>query len=185
MSAPSDRRPPPDAAHRSAGGGNRPWYRVERVLVGCGLGLLPWMVVLAGGLPAVDVTGRWHVVWIGLDTLECLGLIATGLLAERGHRLYPLTATATGTLLVVDAWFDTMTAASGAERVSAVAMALGAELPLAVVCVVLAAKGLARLMPALPAVPVSPVVPQEPSSPGSAAWLRVLHLPENPSSSAR
>lgn len=64
--------------------------------------------------------------------------------AVRGHRLHTLAATAAATLLVVDAWFNTMTAAPGADQVSAAAMALGAELPLAGVCVVLAARGHAR-----------------------------------------
>lgn len=131
---------------RSTGGSTptRRWYRVERLLVLSGLGLLPWLVVLAHGLPpGTSATG--NLVWIGLDALEALGLITTGLLADRGHRLHPLTATASATLLALDAWFDTMTAAPGADRVAAVAMACGAELPLAGVCVVVAARGMARL----------------------------------------
>ena len=122
----------------------RRWYRMEYVLVGSGLALLPWLVVLADNLPAAAVASNWRTVWIGLDAAEAVALIATGLLAVRGHRLHPLTATAAATLLVVDAWFDTMTAAPGADQVSAAAMALGAELPLAVVCVVMAARGHAR-----------------------------------------
>jgi hypothetical protein len=119
-------------------------YRVEHVLVGCGLVLLPWLFLLAGTLPETAVAANWRTVWIGLDASEALGLITTGLLALRRHRLHPLTATATATLLVVDAWFDTVTAAPGADRIAAAAMALGAELPLAVVCVVLATRGHVR-----------------------------------------
>ncbi|MDC0769595.1 hypothetical protein [Streptomyces sp. HD] len=122
----------------------RRWYRMEYVPVACGLALLPWLVVLANSLPAAAVASNWRTVWIGLDTAEAVALIATGLLAVRGHRLHSLTATVAATLLVVDAWFDTMTAAPGMDQVSAAAMALGAELPLAVVCVVLAARGHAR-----------------------------------------
>ncbi len=140
MSAPSIRRPHATAP-RPAGGRTRHRCRVEHVLVGCGLALLPWLVVLAAGLPQAAGTGHGRTVWIGLDALESLGLIGTGLLAGRGHRLHPLTATATATLLVADAWFDTMTAAPGTDLVSAVAMAFGAELPLAVLCAVLAVRG--------------------------------------------
>ncbi len=39
---------------------------------------------------------------------------------------------------MVDAWFDTVTAAPGEELAAAVAMALCAELPLAAVCTALA-----------------------------------------------
>ena len=129
---------------RSAGTRIRRRCRVERVLVVCGLALLPWLVVLANGLPGTTTAVNWCSAWIGLDALEALGLIATGMLAARGHHLHPLTAAATATLLVVDAWFDTMTAAPGADRFSAVAMAFGAELPLAVVCAVLAVRGHVR-----------------------------------------
>jgi hypothetical protein len=122
----------------------RRWCRVEHVLVVSGLALLPWLVVLAAGLPTTAVASNWRTVWIGLDAAEAVALITTGVLAVRGHRLHPLTATAAATLLVVDAWFDTVTAAPGADQVSAAAMALGAELPLAVVCAVLAARGHAR-----------------------------------------
>lgn len=127
--------------------GARRWYhrcRTEHVLVGCGLALLPWLVVLAKGLPGTAVATHWNTAWVGLDALEATGLIATGLLTARGHHLHPLTASATATLLVVDAWFDTMTAAPGGDQLSALAMAFGAELPLAAVCAALAVRGLAR-----------------------------------------
>ncbi|POX49391.1 hypothetical protein C3488_17650 [Streptomyces sp. Ru72] len=105
------------------------------------MALLPWLVVLADGLPGTTTAAHWRGAWIGLDALEALGLIATGVLAVRGHHMHRLTAAATATLLVVDAWFDTMTAAPGADRFAAVAMAVGAELPLAVRCAVLAVTG--------------------------------------------
>ncbi|MGW3117822.1 hypothetical protein ACWDBW_11870 [Streptomyces sp. NPDC001107] len=127
--------------------GARRWYhrcRTEHVLVGCGLALLPWLVVLAKGLPGTAVATHWNTAWVGLDALEATGLIATGLLTARGHHLHPLTASATATLLAVDAWFDTMTAAPGGDQLSALAMAFGAELPLAAVCAALAVRGLAR-----------------------------------------
>lgn len=116
-------------------------YRLEHALIGCGAVLLPWTVVLAGRLPATATCGYGRTAWLGLDAFEALGLITTGVLALRGHRSYALTATATGTLLALDAWLDTTTAVTVMERVTALAMALGAELPLAVVCVALAARG--------------------------------------------
>jgi hypothetical protein len=108
--------------------------RIGRLLVASGLGLLPWMYVLATGLPAVMAAPRWPAAWIGLDVLEAAGLIATGLLAARGDRRHALAAAATAALLVVDAWFDTMTATSTSDLGAAIAMALCPELPLAAVC---------------------------------------------------
>lgn len=118
--------------------------RVGYGLIGCGLALLPWLFVLATGLPATATAGHWSLAWVGLDTLEALGLITTGLLAVRRDHRYALAATATAALLLVDAWFDTTTAAPGGELVSALAMAVGAELPLAVLCTVLAVRALPR-----------------------------------------
>lgn len=108
--------------------------RVGWLLVACGLTLLPWLYVPATGLPATATAAHWPVAWVGFDALEALGLITTGLLAARGDRRHALAAAATAALLVVDAWFDTTTAAPGGDFATAVAMALGAELPLAALC---------------------------------------------------
>lgn len=118
--------------------------RAGWLLVACGLALLPWLYVLATGLPATATAAHWPVAWAGFDALEALGLIATGLLAARGDRRHALAAAATATLLVVDAWFDTTTAAPGGDFATAVAMALGAELPLAALCGRLALRALSR-----------------------------------------
>ncbi|MFF7948954.1 hypothetical protein [Streptomyces griseorubiginosus] len=112
--------------------------RAGWLLVTCGLALLPWLYVLATGLPATATVTHWPVAWVGLDALEALGLIATGLLAARGDRRHALAAAATATLLVVDAWFDTTTATPGSDLATAITMALGAELPLATLCARLA-----------------------------------------------
>ncbi|MFD8865549.1 hypothetical protein ACFV1F_14450 [Streptomyces sp. NPDC059590] len=113
---------------------------VESVLLVSGAALVPWLVVLATTLPPTAQVGHWNVAWAGLDALEALGLVATGLLRRRGDGRHRLTAAATCALLVVDAWFDTVTAAPGAELATALAMAVCAELPLAVVCATLALK---------------------------------------------
>jgi len=118
--------------------------RTERLLVGCGLALLGWLYVLATHLPATATAAHWPIAWVGLDALEAIGLIATGLLAARGDRRHPLAGAATATLLAVDAWFDTTTAAPGADFATAVVMALGAELPLAALCGRLALRALSR-----------------------------------------
>ncbi|AEW98031.1 MULTISPECIES: hypothetical protein [Streptomycetaceae] len=110
-------------------------------LIGCGVLLLPWLVVLATGLPSTATASHWATAWVGLDAFEALGLISTGVLAVRGdHRRTPV-AVATATLLLVDAWFDTTTASVGSDIHSALVMAVGAEVPLAVLCIVLAFRG--------------------------------------------
>ncbi|MDX3224381.1 hypothetical protein [Streptomyces sp. ME19-01-6] len=131
-------RPDAGFSHRRDRRGRR--IRVEWVLLASGAALVPWLVVLATTLPPSTRVGHWNAAWVGLDALEALGLLATGLLRRRGDDRHRLTAAATCALLVVDAWFDSVTAAPGAELAAALAMAVGAELPLAAVCAVLALK---------------------------------------------
>jgi hypothetical protein len=77
------------------------------------------------------------------------GLLGTGLLMLRRDIRYRLTAAATSSLLLVDAWFDIVTSAPGADRLAAVVMAAAMELPIAVLCAILAARG-HRASPAAP-----------------------------------
>ncbi|MEU7045472.1 hypothetical protein AB0A77_31055 [Streptomyces varsoviensis] len=129
----------PTAASAAAGPGPRDRRRGRRLgyaLVACGLALLPWLVVLA--LPATAT--RWTAAWIGLDALEALALIGTGLLAVRASAHAAVAAGATAALLVADAWFDITTAAPGPALATALAMALALELPLATLCTALALK---------------------------------------------
>jgi len=101
--------------------------------------LLPWLVVLATSLPATASAQNWTVAWVGLDAMEAVGLITTGLLTSRRHPLSSAAAAATAMLLAVDAWFDVTTSA-GSQLAEALLMALLAEIPLAVVCATLAVK---------------------------------------------
>jgi hypothetical protein len=117
-----------------------PPRRLGYALVGCGLALLPWLLVLATGLPGTATAPHWSYAWTGLDALEAVGLITTGLPAVRGGHPRAPVAAATATLLVVDAWFDTMTAATYRDLMSALAMAVCAELPLAVLCMVMSVR---------------------------------------------
>jgi hypothetical protein len=122
---------PTRAARRRAG----PWYAY--VLVAGGVGLVPWLVVLAVTLPSTATAPHWTVAWVGLDAMEAAGLVASGVLALRRHPLLGVAAGATAMLLLVDAWFDVTTSA-GPDVTPAVLMALLAELPLAAACATLA-----------------------------------------------
>jgi hypothetical protein len=106
--------------------------------------MLPWLVALAKTLPTTTRVQHWSTAWVGLDTLEALGLATTGRLLLRRDPRYALTATATAALLVTDAWFDVTTSAAGTELTTAVVMALGIELPMATLCTVLAVRSLQR-----------------------------------------
>ncbi|UYB42519.1 hypothetical protein SLV14_005397 [Streptomyces sp. Je 1-4] len=112
-------------------GTGRRWQ--GRILTGAGLILLPWLGYLAGTLPPAEA-----VAWIALDALEAVALLATGTRLLRGDSRHRAPAAAAAVLLLADACLDLATAAPGTELATAVAMAVGAELPLAALCAVLA-----------------------------------------------
>ncbi|MFI1456100.1 LPXTG cell wall anchor domain-containing protein [Streptomyces roseus] len=114
--------------------------RLATLLTGAGVALLPWMVVLAKTLPQTAEVSNWSTAWVGLDAVLAVGLSGTGLLLGRHDpRAAPLAA-ATAALLLMDAWFDVITAAPGSARAAALALALCAELPLAAACAAVAAR---------------------------------------------
>jgi hypothetical protein len=107
-------------------------------LAGAGIALIPWIFLLRQQLPETKVVGGWCTAWVGLDAMEAIGLLTTGVLLVRRNERYRLAAVATTALLVVDAWFDLTTSAPGSEQLAAIAMAAGAEIPIAVACASLA-----------------------------------------------
>ncbi|GAA2820087.1 hypothetical protein [Streptomyces showdoensis] len=107
-----------------------------RILLGAGLVLLPWLGYLAGTLPPAEAAA-----WVTLDALEAAALLAAGTRLLAGDPRHRAPAAAAATLLLADACADLATAAPGPELATAVAMAVLAELPLAALCVRLAAGG--------------------------------------------
>lgn len=98
------------------------------VLTAAGVAELGWLVVL--GLRMQDADVGELVGWLGLDFVQAIGLITTGLLLRAGDRRAVLTAVATAALLLADGWLDT--AISGASPEALVDLAL--EVPLAAFC---------------------------------------------------
>jgi hypothetical protein len=65
-------------------------------------------------------------------------LVSVAVAAWRASPRLEAAATATATLLFVDAWFDILTSQSGRDRLVAIALAVLVEIPLAVVCLLIA-----------------------------------------------
>ncbi|MCL7495429.1 hypothetical protein M8I34_29080 [Streptomyces sp. MCA2] len=100
--------------------------RQGRILTGAGLALLPWLGYLAGTLPPAEAAA-----WVALDALEAAALLTAGTRLLRGDSRHRAPAAAAAVLLLADACLDLATAAPGTELATALAMAAGAELPLA------------------------------------------------------
>jgi hypothetical protein len=96
--------------------------------------LLPWAFWLSTALPSRHLSEHWDVAWAGFDLLLAAALAATALAAFRRWPMLQDAATASGSLLLVDAWFDVVTSDSGRELAMALTLALLCELPLAALC---------------------------------------------------
>lgn len=75
--------------------------------------LIPWTTVLAFVLPPKYVSHHWDVAWTGFDSLLLLIFAATAYLAVKKSSWTAISATILGTLLLVDAWFDSLTSKAG------------------------------------------------------------------------
>ena len=101
---------------------------------GVAIGLLPWTVYLSVTLPPQHQSVHWDIVWPGLDVGIALAVAATVFGLVRLSTNLPIFAAIAGTLLLCDAWFDTLTSQPGTELAWAAVEALVAELPLAAFC---------------------------------------------------
>src|SRR5579862_307447 len=100
--------------------------------------LVPWIVVLATRLPATHAEAHWNVTWAGFDVVLTLLLIAVAAAAWRRSPWLEGAAAAAAALLLIDAWFDVTTSSSGIELGVSLAEAFLVELPVAILCVLLA-----------------------------------------------
>jgi protein-S-isoprenylcysteine O-methyltransferase Ste14 len=100
--------------------------------------LVPWTVYLAVTLPRRDIDTHYRGAWVGFDILLVVAILLTAYYAFRMDDRVQLPAMATATLLIVDAWFDVMTAGRRSNLYEAVLMALCIEIPAAIFTLYLA-----------------------------------------------
>lgn len=104
------------------------------LLLVLGVFTLPWTANLAVALPDKSEAAHYNVSWVGFDLILCALLFRTGW-SLLYHRTYvEVTAAMAGVVLIIDAWFDVMSAPDTADFVRALVLALCVEIPLAVFC---------------------------------------------------
>lgn len=120
---------------------------VRRVFLALAAILVIWIFMMGSAPQEIAKVRNWDSTWIGLDVLECLGLVSTALLLPRRSPYLAPVAAASATLFALDAWFDTMTSLAGSDVDVAIFYAAMAEIPLAIVLAVIAVvapRGLVR-----------------------------------------
>jgi len=108
--------------------------------------LVPWIVLLVRTLPSEHRAAHWDLAWAGFDIGLAGLLVAVAVAAWRRSPWLEGAATAAATLLIVDAWFDILTASGSHEVTIAIIEAAVAELPLALLCLLLARDTERRLL---------------------------------------
>ncbi|HEV2412671.1 MAG TPA: hypothetical protein VGS28_02580 [Candidatus Saccharimonadales bacterium] len=100
--------------------------------------LLPWIFYLADELPNRYVSHHWDLAWAGFDILMFILLVMTTIATARQSSAAVLFASALGTLLLIDAWFDTITSRHGHQQIQAILVAVLVEIPLALLSFLIA-----------------------------------------------
>jgi hypothetical protein len=100
--------------------------------------LIPWAIALNLILPSRHLADHWDIAWTGFDIVLALSLLATAYTAVRRRDLVRGVAPVSATLLLCDAWFDVLTASNGTDLEVAILLAVLGELPLALICFLLA-----------------------------------------------
>jgi hypothetical protein len=121
---PDDPRFSPDRVRRRA-------RRTAWIYAAAAALLIPWTIYLSVSLPKRDIDTHYRGAWVGFDLLLVTAIVLTAYFAFRVDTRVQLPATATATLLIVDAWFDVMTAGHRRATADAIVMAACIELPAA------------------------------------------------------
>ena len=89
---------------------------VITILALVAIALLPWVLWLTVTLPSRHVSEHWDAAWVGFDVAEILAFALTAYAAWRRAPWLQGAASAAGTLLLSDAWFDILLS-TGDEKV--------------------------------------------------------------------
>ena len=108
---------------------------IEAFFVVAAVVLIPWIVLLFGDTSSqLGVGKHWHLVWGGFDCFLVLGFASTAYRIAVRSPVGAITAASTGTMLLIDAWFDILTSRRPSEQLTAILMAVFAEIPCALIC---------------------------------------------------
>lgn len=120
------------ARHEILPPGHRGARRLAWLYAAAAVILVPWIVYLAETLPRRQFDRHYRAAWVGFDLLLIFAITRTAYMAFRVDHRVQFPATATATLLVVDAWFDMTTSANRSQFLEAFVLAALVEIPAAV-----------------------------------------------------
>jgi hypothetical protein len=119
------------------------WVLVLYIIVA--IILIPWIFILSYALPTHHIFRNWDLAWVGLDCALFMALLATLYFGYRRSRWLAIPSTVLATLLILDVWFDVLSAHPGKQLLTAIFMAIAIELPLALISMWLAVRSIKSL----------------------------------------
>ena len=119
---------------------------IPAVLLLAAIGLVVAVIRLGSVTANEHRAHHLRLVWTGLDVFEFIGLAATAWALRKGSSRVAIAASATAALLLSDAWFNTV-ASTGSAQAEGLVLA-GAEVPIAIVSLVIAWHATKRPTPA-------------------------------------
>jgi len=117
---------------------------LARVVVVIVAGLIPWTAYLAWSLPGHFRAHNWRLAWVGFDAALIAVLAYTAWAAWARRQILAPTAIVAATMLICDAWFDVNTSCGTKGEALTVVTAVGGNLPLALVLILLARRIMLR-----------------------------------------
>lgn len=114
-----------------------PWW-LPGACFGLALALLPWIAWLSLSLPGSVPVVNWGLVRAGFAVALAVTLAVSAVALARGWPVAEVLVAMAAALLLRDAWFNVLTARL-AHAATALGVAAGLELPLAVLCLWVAA----------------------------------------------
>jgi hypothetical protein len=106
--------------------------------------LLGWIIYLLEVLPTSYRAAHWNIAWVGYDVIMTMTWLATSWAFWKQRQVAIPGAIISATFLVIDAWFDVMTSNAGSDFRIALALALGLELPTALLLMRFARKAVRK-----------------------------------------
>ena len=104
------------------------------VFAAVGMALLPWAIWLSSSLQPHHRTHNWDLAWSGFDSGLAISFLLTAYATWKRLPWMTVSASATGALLLADAWFDIVLESRSSDVTLAVVEAFVGEVPLAALC---------------------------------------------------
>lgn len=114
-----------------------PWW-LPAACLGLAIVLIPWIAWLFATLPQTQLAAHWHLARAGPDLALAIVLVASAVALLRRWPTAEVLVAVAAALLLKDAWFNVLTARRG-HSADALGIAIGLELPLAGICLWVAA----------------------------------------------